>query len=242
MALARVLHLCGAARGPVLLGGYHGAFVSADAAARALVSRAGFTEVGGALGAGIIVPLGERTCPLGETIQVVRYLAAESAGQCGPCKLGLPDLARSLTGVADGSTGPETVRAAATAVRGRGACSHPDGVSRFVLSALDVFDDDIAAHRHRGSCGRPVVGVLPVPGTAADGPRLTVDWTRCDGHGLCADVAPELITLDTNGFPAFPDRPLPEWLLAPARRAVQMCPGLALRVVDGAPRAERARR
>ena len=36
------------------------------------------------------------TCPLGEVAQVVQYLAGESAGQCGPCRLGLPDLARAV--------------------------------------------------------------------------------------------------------------------------------------------------
>ena len=32
--------------------------------------------------------------------------------------------------------------------------------------------------------------------------KLAVDWSRCDGHGLCSAVAPEIIRLDSNGFPA----------------------------------------
>ena len=121
-------------------------------------SRAGLAAVGGTLGAGIVLPLGEGTCPLGEVARIAAYLAKESSGQCGPCKLGLPGIARSLTALADGSGGVDaldTARRGAAAVRGRGACAHPDGVFRFVLSALDVFTDDLTAHLFRGSCGRP---------------------------------------------------------------------------------------
>jgi NADH:ubiquinone oxidoreductase subunit F (NADH-binding)/ferredoxin len=229
--LEEVLSLCQSPPGPVLLGGYHGGFAGAAAAGVARVSRNGFSEAGGALGAGIVLPLGDVTCPVGEADRVLRYLARESAGQCGPCRLGLPDLARVLGAVADGSATPEAVRAAAAAVRGRGACSHPDGAGRFALSAVTAFHDDIAVHRRRGGCGRPVLGVLPLPGAA--GPTLSVDWARCDGHGLCAHVAPELIQLDANGFPTLPSGALPDWLLTPAKRAVRMCPALALRMSSG---------
>jgi ferredoxin len=124
----------------------------------------------------------------------------------------------------------DLIRAAAGAVRGRGACAHPDGTSRFAVSALDTFLDDIALHLSAGGCGQPIRGILPIPAAATDGRRLSVDWTRCDGHGLCAHIIPELINLDGNGFPAVADRPLPEWLEHSARRAVSMCPALALRL------------
>lgn len=228
-----VLRLCEAQVGHgVLVGGFHGKWISADAADRAVVSREGLAAVGGVLGAGIILPLGADTCPLGEAARVVYYLAGESAGQCGPCRLGLPDVARAMSAVTSGGGGAaiETLRAAAGAVRGRGACSHPDGTARFALSALDTFTDDLAAHLTRDGCGRPVKGVLPVPGAGPDGRRLAVDWTRCDGHGLCAHVVPELIRLDANGFPALPDAPVPPWLETRARKAVAMCPALALRL------------
>ena len=183
-------------------------------------------DAGGVLGAGIIAPLGEGTCPLGEVARVASYLAGESAGQCGPCKLGLPGVARALTALADGSGGMdalETARRSANAVRGRGACAHPDGTSRFVLSALNVFTDDVAAHVFHGSCGRPVRGVLPLE-SEHDQPRLQVDWTRCEGHGLCAQLVPELIHVDRNGYPVFLDAPVPFWLQREAQQAVEMCP------------------
>ncbi|MFJ8582950.1 ferredoxin, partial [Micromonospora sp. NPDC093277] len=49
------------------------------------------------------------------------------------------------------------------------------------------------------------------------------------GHGLCAQLAPELITLDANGYPSLPNTPVPPWLGSTARKAIAMCPALALR-------------
>jgi NADH:ubiquinone oxidoreductase subunit F (NADH-binding)/ferredoxin len=232
-ALADVLDLCAVPAGPaVLTGGFHGRWLEMTAACQAEVSRAGLAAAGGALGAGIVLPIGPDTCPLGEVARVVRYLAAESAGQCGPCRLGLPDLARAVDGLTSGAGDPAVVRAAAASVKGRGACSHPDGTAGFATSALEVFADDLARHARTGDCGRKVVGVLPVPESREEtGTRkLSVDWSRCDGHGLCADVAPDLIRLDGNGFPAFLDAPVPVRLEPVAVQAVAMCPALALRM------------
>jgi ferredoxin len=128
----------------------------------------------------------------------------------------------------------DTARRAASAVRGRGACHHPDGTSRFVFSAMDVFTDDMAAHVFRGGCGRPVAGFLPLDPEDNEA-RLKVDWTRCRGHGLCGRLVPELVQLDSQGFPVFLDMPVPFWLEQDAAQAVQMCPALALRLEPADP-------
>jgi NADH:ubiquinone oxidoreductase subunit F (NADH-binding)/ferredoxin len=236
--LAAVLDICQAPAGDgVLVGGYHGMWLPAGTAYVVPVSREGLAAVGGTLGSGIVLPLGDGTCPLGEVSRIASYLAGESAGQCGPCKLGLPSIARALAALIDGSGGIEALdiaRRSAAAVAGRGACSHPDGVTRFVLSALDVFTEDLAAHVFHSSCGRPVRGILPLP----TGPeqetqqRLVVDWTRCQGHGLCAHLVPEIIHLDAQGYPVILNIPVPSWLEKDAEQAVHMCPALALRLTD----------
>ena len=59
--------------------------------------------------------------------------------------------------------------------------------------------------------------------------RLTVDWTACDGHGLCAALLPELVDLDDWGFPVVAGD-VPPSLTSQARRAVLACPALALRM------------
>jgi ferredoxin len=64
--------------------------------------------------------------------------------------------------------------------------------------------------------------------------RLRVDPIACDGRGLCAEILPELITLDDWGFPIIGDSPVPGRLQPDARETVRGCPKLALRL-DPAP-------
>jgi NADH:ubiquinone oxidoreductase subunit F (NADH-binding) len=134
---------------PVLLGGYHGQWLAgADVpGVRLCPPSAG----GPSLGAGVVLPLTPATCPVQYTDHVVRFLAAESAGQCGPCRLGLPELARQVSLLTSGEGSVARVAQLAGLVEGRGACAHPDGTARLVASMLTVFDDEVAEHA-RGSC------------------------------------------------------------------------------------------
>jgi ferredoxin len=59
---------------------------------------------------------------------------------------------------------------------------------------------------------------------------LAVDWTACDGRGLCAELLPERIDSDEWGYPLVAGEALPAGLVADARRAVAACPTLALRL------------
>jgi ferredoxin len=60
--------------------------------------------------------------------------------------------------------------------------------------------------------------------------KLRVNPIACSGHGLCAELLPELITLDEWGYPVIADQPVPLRLAKEARRAVTDCPVLALRL------------
>jgi ferredoxin len=62
------------------------------------------------------------------------------------------------------------------------------------------------------------------------GARLRVNPIACDGRGLCAEVLPEMITLDDWGFPVIRDHEVPPGLLDEAAEAVRLCPRLALRL------------
>jgi len=243
--LGDVLGMCGAqvAEG-VLVGGYHGSWLTGAAAYEVPASRAGVEAVGGTLGPGSVFVLGQEGCSLAELARAAAYLAKESSGRCGACLRSLLSLGRSLAALADGSGGEEALdaamrealalRGAAGGQRGHGTCSHPEGVARFVLSALAVFGDDLAWHVFRSGCGRPADRVLPLPSAPGEA-RLAIDWSRCKGHGLCGQIVPELMQPDGQGYPVMLDMPVPPWLERKARRAVDMCPGLALRLVPADP-------
>ncbi|MFF2041779.1 NADH-ubiquinone oxidoreductase-F iron-sulfur binding region domain-containing protein [Kitasatospora sp. NPDC058170] len=231
-----VLQMCGMSIGQgLLVGGYHGMWLNPRASETALVSRESLTALGATLGAGAVLPLPEETCPVGETARVARYMAGESAQQCGPCVWGLARLADELEALTTygGQAAYDAVLSHARGVLGRGACSHPDGTSRFVSSALRAFPEDVGQHVYEGGCGRSVVGVLPIDGNDVGKAeqRLLVDWTLCRAHGLCAEVLPDVIQLGPDGYPSSASMPFREKDLANAARAVRRCPALALRVV-----------
>jgi NADH:ubiquinone oxidoreductase subunit F (NADH-binding) len=103
----------------------------------------------------MLTALGAGECGLRRTADIARYLAHESAGQCGPCAFGLPAIADALDDIAAGAAQPGTSRWVkwwAEQVQGRGACHHPDGAVRMVRSALRVFSEDLTRHETGEPC------------------------------------------------------------------------------------------
>jgi NADH:ubiquinone oxidoreductase subunit F (NADH-binding) len=151
----------------VLVGGYFGAWLQAEVAWQVPMTHQALRAAGGALGAGIVIALPESACGLAETARVVRYLADEGAGQCGPCMFGLPALADAMADLAyQGGRGraAEQLAALIPLIEGRGACRHPDGATQLVASALRAFGPDAAWHDRAGPCwGVRHQPVLPVP-------------------------------------------------------------------------------
>ena len=133
---------------PVLLGGYHGTWAAPGALRQLTVSRVELRRHGLTLGAGVVLPLAADECPVTTTWRITAYLAAASAGRCGPCRNGLPALAAELGRLADGDGSVSWTRITALAglVDGRGACAHPDGTARLVRSMLTTFEDEVAVH------------------------------------------------------------------------------------------------
>ena len=155
--------------GAVLLGGYHGTWLAGAQAAGLTLDNHALAAAGARVGAGLVLTLPAGCCGLVETAAVVRYLALESAGQCGPCLNGLPRIAEGLAELAGPRPRPQVranVERWAGLVTGRGACSHPDGTSRFVRSALAVFSAELR-HHAEGLCSaasrRPFLPLPPGP-------------------------------------------------------------------------------
>jgi ferredoxin len=68
--------------------------------------------------------------------------------------------------------------------------------------------------------------------TATPRLALEIDWTRCDGHGLCAALLPGRVHLDEWGFPLLHAPALASADERDLRRAVAACPALALRLTS----------
>jgi NADH:ubiquinone oxidoreductase subunit F (NADH-binding) len=163
--------------GAVLFGGYHGTWITAAQAQVLTLDNRSLAAVGAGVGAGVVIVLPAERCGLIETANAVRYLALESAGQCGPCLNGLPRIAAALAQIAAGRARPQ-VRADLERwcglVTGRGACHHPDGAARFVRSALVAFAAEADRHQ-RGKCSAASAqAFLPIPKNTA---RTEADWS-----------------------------------------------------------------
>lgn len=61
--------------------------------------------------------------------------------------------------------------------------------------------------------------------------KVSVDSSRCQGHGQCNLVCPEVFQFDEQGFARIVNEhvPVPERLAADVERAVQNCPEQAIR-------------
>jgi NADH:ubiquinone oxidoreductase subunit F (NADH-binding) len=162
--------------GGLLVGGYFGSWLDPAAAAGTPLTAAAMKQAGAGLGAGVLAALPAAACGLQETARVLAFLAAQGAGQCGPCMFGLPAIAGDfgqLAACRAGEAALARLERRLAVIPGRGACRHPDGAVRLASSALTTFTADVHAHLRRQPCraarhGGPAPAVLPVPRPPAD--------------------------------------------------------------------------
>jgi ferredoxin len=64
---------------------------------------------------------------------------------------------------------------------------------------------------------------------------LRVDWPSCTAHGVCAEMLPEVLSLDQWGYPIVHE-PVTHEVLEMAKATVKACPTLALRLLKAPPR------
>ena len=138
-----------------LLGGYAGAWVSREWLGSVALSKEHLAAHGASHGAGVVLLLSDRACPVAETARVARWMAGQSVRQCGPCINGLDGLAGTLEQLVLGSaeaTVTRRIERLASLTARRGACGHPDGAVNLILSALEAFQPDFAEHARHGAC------------------------------------------------------------------------------------------
>lgn len=153
--------------GSVLIGGYAGAWLTAAQAMSARLDHESLVAIGGVFGCGSVVVLPKSSCGLQEMAATMRWMATQSAGQCGPCVFGLDSIAGAAEDLRDGRADRQALTKLARwsdSIEGRGACRLPDGAVRLMRSALDAFAEDALAHSRGRRCpgtGRALV--LPLP-------------------------------------------------------------------------------
>ncbi|HET9080739.1 MAG TPA: NADH-ubiquinone oxidoreductase-F iron-sulfur binding region domain-containing protein [Trebonia sp.] len=160
----------------VLLGGYHGTWLPASEAQQLTLDNGSLAAAQARVGTGIVIAFPPSRCGLAETARVVRYLALESAGQCGPCLNALPRIAAAFAEVAGGRPRRgtlEDIERWSHLAAGRGACHHPDGTTRFVSSALRTFAVEVARHENGRCSATSAEPFLPIPRDTA---RTEDDW------------------------------------------------------------------
>jgi NADH:ubiquinone oxidoreductase subunit F (NADH-binding) len=152
----------------VLSGGYGGTWIRYPDGDSLALTHSGMAAIGAVLGVPSLVVLPRSACGLAETARILRYLAGQSAGQCGPCLHGLPaiaaDMATLITARPEARAAFRRLRNRLDVIAGRGACAHPDGAVRLARSALTVFAEDL--HHHLD--GRPCLAAsaasrIPMP-------------------------------------------------------------------------------
>ena len=163
-----------------LVGGYAGSWIGGELLNGVALSNEHLASHGASLGAGVVLLLSEHACPVAESARVARWLASQSARQCGPCIHGLDALAGTIEEIAAGIAGARVMQRIdqlASLVARRGACGHPDGALNPILSAVEVFHDEFADHARHGpcdACARPPE--LPLPERpVSDSTRVTLE-------------------------------------------------------------------
>jgi len=171
-ALDALLSAAGGGReqiGGLLIGGYFGSWLPAAAVHQIELSHAALAARDASLGCGVLVALPESCCPVAETVRVAIYLATETANQCGPCVHGSAAIARTLHALGSGRAAPSAfadLRRYTAAVTARGACHLPDGLARFVTTALRTFAAEFDDHASGGpcdACAAPPLLTIPAP-------------------------------------------------------------------------------
>ena len=222
----------------VLVGGYCGTWLSPAAASRTTYDRASLGAAEASPGCGVVAALSRDACGMLDLARVACWLGNENAGQCGPCVNGLPAIADAVQ--------PSTPEIAAVVPNASFAVgwkwcrdgAHASTRMGWRASWAAVFgpspttSNGIAAtapaphHIRFRRCPRPGDGddirtrLFLVEESA-------INPITCMGHGLCAELFPEWITLDDWGYPIIDPHPIPRRVRLHAKRAIEACPTLA---------------
>jgi NADH-quinone oxidoreductase subunit F len=137
-----------------LLPAMSSAFLPASALDVAMTHEA-VREAGSGLGCAGLSLVEEGTCIVERVIEIADFFMREQCGQCPPCRMETNTIAGVLKKVQAGEAGDYNAQVAKIAkfTRGKGNCSLIEMAAAPVVSALELFPEDFAAHASHGKCG-----------------------------------------------------------------------------------------
>lgn len=133
---------------------------------------------------GMLRRLTDAQCPVHETQVLLTALRAQSCGKCTFCREGLYQLSCIMEDMATGRarTGDlDLAREIGTVMTTSCNCTLGEEAALPVLSALDAFESEMAAHIRRKECAAGACLALT---------RFYVDPKLCQGSGACVDACP----------------------------------------------------
>ncbi len=114
-------------------------------------------KAGSRMGTGTMIILDDQTCPVGMTLNLIKFFAHESCGFCTPCREGLPWTREVLKKIEMGNGVPEDIDTLIHQTKYIGAmgnthCALAPGAMEPLQSALKYFRDDFDRHISGGCC------------------------------------------------------------------------------------------
>lgn len=114
-------------------------------------------KAGSRMGTGTMIILDDKTCPVGMTLNLIKFFAHESCGFCTPCREGLPWTREVLKKIEMGNGVPEDIDTLIYQTKYIGAmgnthCALAPGAMEPLQSALKYFRDDFDRHISGGCC------------------------------------------------------------------------------------------
>ncbi|MFT7128660.1 MAG: NADH-quinone oxidoreductase subunit F [Gammaproteobacteria bacterium] len=114
-------------------------------------------KAGSRMGTGTMIILDDKTCPVGMTLNLIKFFAHESCGFCTPCREGLPWTREVLKKIEMGNGVPEDIDTLIHQTKYIGAmgnthCALAPGAMEPLQSALKYFREDFDRHISGGCC------------------------------------------------------------------------------------------
>ncbi|MDY2914105.1 MAG: NADH-ubiquinone oxidoreductase-F iron-sulfur binding region domain-containing protein [Candidatus Enteromonas sp.] len=141
-------------------------------------------EKGSMMGSGGAIVMDEDNCMVDVAHFYMNFICDESCGKCTGCRIGTKRLFEMLTDVVEGRGTDKTLedmRALAEVIKNGALCALGQTAANPILSTMNNFPEEYAAHVHEKKCPAHVCKRLI---------RYTVDPIKCKKCSLCARNCP----------------------------------------------------